>query len=378
MNSRRWFGFVVAVALSGAPGVWARDAWVYFGTFTNALSRGIYVAKLDGTTGALSAPELAAAVPNPNFLAVSPNGHWLYAATRAESTNGAVSVFAVDQHTGRLTLREQESSGGVGPCHVSVDAAGRVVLVANYNSGSLKSFHVAADGRLRAGTVVQHHGHSVNERRQAGPHVHAAVTAPGGQFVLACDLGTDEVRVYRINAADGALTPNEPAFAAVPPGSGPRHIAFSPDGKTAYVINEMACTVTVFAWQAATGTLALRQTLSLLPPGVKHADAFTGAEIIVRPDGRFIYASVRGLNRIAVLRVAPADGRLSWETDVDSGGEVPRGMGLDPSGRWLIVANQKSATVTVFRVAATSGHLEPTQQVRSVGAPVDVKFVPAM
>jgi 6-phosphogluconolactonase len=359
------------------PPVSAGDYFVYFGTFTNELSKGIYVSRLDADTGKLAAPELAAAITSPNFLAVSPNGRFLYAATRGDASGGAVSVFALDDRSGKLALQDQKSSGGAEPCHVSVDATGRVMLVANYTGGSVKSFHISPDGSLTDGTFIQHHGHSVNANRQGGPHAHCVVPAPAGRFALACDLGLDKVMIYRLNPTNAALTANEPAFTTVPPGSGPRHLAFSPDGKTACVINEMACTVTVFAWDALNGKLDARETVPLLPPGVAVTDAFTAAEIAVRPDGRFVYATVRGHDSISVLAVDGKNGGLSLVENVPCGGKGPRGMGIDPTGRWLVVANQKSQTVTVFGIIAATGRLRPTGQVLSVGAPVDVKFVPA-
>jgi len=376
MNAIVKFLFLIAAALQVVPVASAKDYFVYFGTFTSESSKGIYVSQLDTNTGKLSTPELAAAVPSPNFLAVSPNGRFLYAATRADASGGVVSVFALNSRSGKLALLDQKSSGGAGPCHVSVDATGQAVLVANYDGGSVKSFHVNPDGSLSGGTFIQHHGHSVNATRQGGPHAHCVVPAPAGRFALACDLGMDKVMIYRLKPTSAALTANEPAFATVPPGSGPRHLAFSPDGKSAYVINEMACTVTAFAWDESNGRLDARETVPLLPPGVGITDAFTAAEIAVRPDGRFVYATVRGHDSVSVLAVDGKSGNLSLVENVPCGGKVPRGMGIDPTGHWLVVANQKSETVTVFNINAATGRLTPTGQVLSVGAPVDVKFVP--
>jgi 6-phosphogluconolactonase len=377
MNAIVKFLSLIAAALQVVPVAAAKDYFVYFGTFTSESSKGIYVSRLDTNTGKLFTPELAAAVPSPNFLAVSPNGRFLYTATGDDASGGAVSVFALNARSGKLALLDQKSSGGAGPCHVSVDATGQVVLVANYDGGSVKSFHVNPDGSLRDGTFIQHHGRSVNASRQGGPHAHCVMPAPAGRFALACDLGMDKVMIYRLNPSSAALTANEPAFATVPPGSGPRHLAFSPDGKFVYVINEMACTVTAFSWDESNGELDARETIPLLPPGVGITDAFTAAEIAVRPDGRFVYATIRGLDSISVLAVDEKSGRLTLVENVPCGGKVPRGMGIDPTGRWLVVANQKSQTVIVFSINAATGRLTPTGQVLSVGAPVDVKFVEA-
>jgi 6-phosphogluconolactonase len=314
---------------------------------------------------------------------VSPDGRFLYAAARG--TNGAkggnVDSFAIDNQTGKLKLLDQKSCGGDGPCFVGTDVSGRSLFVADYNSGTVKSFHVKPGGTLVDSSVIQHHGKSINPVRQPGPHAHSLIGAPGGQFALACDLGIDKIMVYRVDPANAWLMPNQPSYAVVAPGSGPRHIAFSPDGKTACVLSEMACTVTVFDWDGSAGTLTLRQTVPLLPPGL-YQDTFTAAEIAYRADGRFVYASIRGgkepgANTISVLAVDKKTGNLSLVQNVPCGGDFPRGMGVDPSGHWLIIGNQKSGTVTVFKIDRATGQLTSTGQVLDVGSAVDVKFAPA-
>lgn len=364
--------FVFAAVLV-SPGLWAKDCFVYFGTFTDASSRGIYVSRLDLDSGRLSAPQLAVAVESPNYLAVSPDGRFLFAATRGDNEPGSVASFAIDGKTGSLQQLEIKSSGGNGTCYVGDDAADNCLLAANYGGGSVKSFHLNPDGTFADGTIIQHHGSSINPARQAGPHPHCFVPAPKGQFGLACDLGLDKVMVYKVDPTDAALTPNNPPYASISAGSGPRHIAFSPDGKTACVISEMACTVTAFDWDEKRGTLAQRQVLSLLPAG-QYKDSFTAAEIAWRPDGKFIYATVRGPNSVSVLAVKRK--KLSLIQNLPCGGDFPRGMGIDPSGHWLIVGNQKSRTVTVFGIEKRTGMLTPTGQVLNAGISVDVKFAP--
>lgn len=364
---------IVAVSLL-SPALWSKDCLVYFGTFTDTSSRGIYVSRLDMDSGKLSTPELAAAIDSPNYLAVSPDGHFLFAATRAAHHPGSVASFAIDGKTGGLRRLDIESSGGDGPCYVSDDAADDCLLTANYGSGSVKSFHLNSDGTFTDGTVIQHYGSSVNPARQSSPHPHCFVPAPKGRFALACDLGLDKVMVYQVNPTNAALTPNDPPFAPIAPGSGPRHVAFSPDGKTACVISEMACTVTVFNWDAKRGRLTERQSLSILPPGRYTGLAYTAAEIEYRPDGRFVYATIRGPNSVSVLAVKRK--KLSLIQNLDCGGDFPRGMGIDPSGRWLIVGNQNSRTVTVFAINKRTGRLTPTGQVLHAGISVDVKFAP--
>jgi 6-phosphogluconolactonase len=255
---------------------------------------------------------------------------------------------------------------------VSDDVAENCLLVSNYGSGSVKSFHLNPDGTFVDGNVIQHYGSSVNQVRQAGPHPHCIVPSPDGRFALVCDLGLDKVMVYKVNSA-GVLTSNDPPFAPIAPGSGPRHVAFSPDGKTACVISEMACTVTVFDWDAKRGRLTQRQSLSLLPDG-QYKDSFTAAEIEWRPDGKFVYATIREHNSVSVLSVKGK--KLSLIQNLSCAGDFPRGMGIDPSGHWLMVGNQKSRTVTVFEINKRTGMLTPTGQVVNVGIPVDIKFAP--
>ncbi|MGA3268124.1 MAG: lactonase family protein [Verrucomicrobiota bacterium] len=381
MKTSKAIGVAMVVgALTGMPAALAKDCMVYFGTYTDTSSKGIYVSRLDLDSGKLSAPELAATITDPSYLGISPNGRFLYAVTEEASfqgtAGGAVSAFALDDRTGMLKLLDEKSSSGADPCYVGLDAAGRVLLVANYSAGSVKSFHVNPDGTLADGTLIAHHGSSVNRNRQSSAHAHSFVAAPGGRFALACDLGMDKVMIYKVNPADGTLTPNEPAFGTLAPGSGPRHLAFGPDGKSVYVLSEMACTATAFAWDGANGKLDARQTVLLLPPDMPVAASYTAAEIGVRPDGRFVYATVRGPDVVSVLAVDKKSGNLSLVETLPCGGKMPRGMGIDPSGHWLIVGNQRTGTVTSFGIDAATGRLTPTGQVLSVGSAVDVKFAP--
>jgi len=356
----------------------AENFLVFFGTYTNALSRGIYAARLDAATGKLSAPELAAETPSPCFLAVSPDQKFLYAANSIPKFNGenagAVGAFAVDKSSGHLTLLNQKSSGGTGPCELGVDATGKVLLVANYNGGSVKSFRLNRDGSIGAdATFVQHHGSGVNPNRQSAPHAHFISADPANRFALACDLGTDQVMIYTLDASTGELTASRPPSAAVPPGSGARHLAFSRDGKFVYVISEMACTLTTFAWDAEKGELDLIQTISALPPDVAVRPDFTAAEILA--PGKFIYATVRGHDSVSVFAADARSGRLTLVQNVSCGGKVPRGLGIDPTGRWLIVANQKTDNAVEFAIDAATGKLSPGGQELKIGSPVDVKFV---
>jgi 6-phosphogluconolactonase len=352
---------------------------VYIGTYTGAKSKGIYVSPFDPATGKLGPAELAVRTASPSFLAVHPNGRFLYAVGETSNLGGkkvgAVRAFSLDEKTGSLALLNQQSSGGAGPCHLAVDKEGKCLLVANYGSGSIAALPIQADGKLaEASTIIQHEGSSVNPQRQAGPHAHFITPDSANRFVFACDLGLDKVLIYRLDPARGALVPNDPPFASVQPGSGPRHLVFSPDRRFAYVINEIGATMTAFVYDAKRGSLKESQSLSTLPPG------FTGvkscAEVQIHPSGRFLYGSNRGHDSIAVYAINPKTGKLSWVDCPSTQGKAPRHFAIDPTGQWLLAENQDSDNIIVFRLDTTTGRLSPTGQVVEVGSPVCAVFVP--
>lgn len=358
----------------------APDYWVYFGTYTGAKSKGIYVSRMDAA-GKLTEPKLAATTASPTFLATDPQRHFLYAANEIGNYQGqhagSVTAYAIDAATGNLTELNQQSSGGDGPCHVSVDATGKTVMVANYNGGSVESLPVHADGSLGApASFIQHTGSSVNPGRQAGPHGHCIIADPSNRFALTCDLGLDKVLIYQLDAATAKLTPSDPPFATVKPGAGPRHLAFSPNGKFVYVIDELDCTLTVFTYDASHGTLAQIQSLSTLPAGEAMRPNYSCAEVVVHPSGKFLYGSNRGHNTIALFRIDADTGKLTLVEHTSTAGEKPRNFNLDPSGRFLIAANQDSGNVVAFTVNPDTGHLTPTGQQLQIGSPVAVLFVP--
>jgi len=356
---------------------------VYFGTYTSSgKSKGIYTCRLDTSTGILSTPELAAETANPSFLAIHPDRRHLYAVGESvvfgAGKTGAVSAFAIDQVTGKLTLLNRQSTGGLGPCHVNVDLTGKCVLVANYNSGSCAALPVRNNGALgEIGSFIQHVGSSINSGRQAGPHAHSINLSPDNRFAFVADLGLDKVMIYKLDPARAALMPNDPPFAKVPPGSGPRHMAFHPDGRFAYVINEMLCTVTVFSYKAGQGALKEIQTVSTLPKGQSVQPAYSTAEVLVHPRGKFLYGSNRGHDTIAVFAINQANGTLSLIQNESTQGKMPRSFGIDPTGAWLLAANQDNNNVVVFSVNPETGKLKPTGQIVEVGAPVCVKFMRA-
>ncbi len=356
------------------------DALVYFGTYTTPKSKGIYVSRLNVTSGALSAPTLAAEATSPSFLAVHPSQRFLYAVNEVNTFEGkpagVVSGFAIDSASGALTAINQQSSGGAGPAHLVVDREGRNVLVANYGGGSVAVLPIDRDGRLQpASAFVQHTGSSVNAERQKAPHAHGIAIEPQNRFAYVADLGLDKVVIYRFDAATGSLAPSEPAFATVQPGSGPRHVALDPAGRFAYVINEMTCTITAFRRDAKTGALIEVQTISTLPDGQQVDKGFSTAEIAVHPSGRFLYGSNRGHNTIAAVAIDTASGKLIPIEHEPTQGSTPRGFGIDPTGAWLIVGNQRSDSVVVLKIDPKSGRLDPVGQPIELGSPVSVEFV---
>ncbi len=381
----RWLAAAVGLLLASEAG-WAAepstdgsekmpDAWrVYAGTYTGGESEGIYLLRLDAESGTLTDRRLVAETPDPSFLAIHPSRRFLYATNERGADEAAVTAFAIDGETGALTEINQRPAHGGAPCHIVVDPAGEHAAIANYSGGNLAVYPLGEDGRLLpASDGVQHEGSSVTSR-QEGPHAHCVRFAPDGRYLLAADLGLDQVLVYRFDRKAGELQPNDPPFAAVEPGSGPRHVAFHPSGRFLYAINELSSTVTAFAYDGTTGELTRRQTVSTLPEG------FSGenypAEIQVHPSGRFVYGSNRGHDSIAIFRVDPDDGTLQPAGHVSTRGSAPRYFGLDPTGRYLLAANQESNNVAVFRVDLESGDLTPVGEPVEVPSPVCLQMVP--
>ena len=383
MKTFPWFRSLLITALFAAISLAAisvrADYFVYFGTYTGAKSKGIYVSRMSDD-GKLSAPELVAETASPSYLAVHPNNKFLYAVGEVANFGGkkagAVSAFAIDSKTGKLTALNQQSSGGDGPCHLALDEKGRCVLVANYGGGSVQALPVKKDGSLgEPGSFIQHEGSSLNKSRQSSPHGHAILVDPSQKFAVACDLGLDKVLIYKLDPATAKLTPNDPAFGTLAPGSGPRHIAFHPNEKFAYVINEMNCTMTAFSWDSKRGALKEIHTISTLPGELQRG--YSTAEVYVHPSGKFVYGSNRGQDTIAVFACDEKSGRLTPVEHQSTQGKTPRHFGIDPKGKFLLAENQGSDTVVVFRIDAKTGKLTPTGEKIGVGAPVCAVFVPA-
>ena len=288
---------------------------VYFGTYTGKKSKGIYVSRLDSATGRLTATELAVESDSPSFLAVHPKGRFLYAVNEVSESGGkptgAVSAYAIDAATGKLSLVNRQSSVGPGPCHLVVDSVGKNVLVANYGGGSVAVLPVHADGSLEpASSFIQHTGSSVDKSRQEAPHAHGIFLDAANQLAYVPDLGLDKVLIYRFEAALGTLTANDPAFGSVAPGSGPRHFALHPKGRFAYVINEIVCTVTAFSCDPKSGRLKEEQTLSTLPAGESVKPGYSTAELFMHPTGKYLYGSNRGHDTIVCYAIDGKTGRL--------------------------------------------------------------------
>jgi len=343
---------------------------IYLGTYTRSTSKGIYAVRLDGHTGELSQPILVAETANPSFLALSPDRSHLYAVS--ESSSMAVP-FATDLATGALKPLQAQDAGGKAPCHLVVDRTERALVLAHYHSGIVAALPIAADGTLgQPGSVIRHEGRSVNPQRQEGPHVHSVTLAPDNRFVIVCDLGLDRVFTYALEAAAAKLTPGPAPFVATAAGAGPRHAAFSPDGRHVFVINEMGNTLVSYRYDTATGALTAIDTQPTLP-GDFTGDSTT-AEVRVHPNGRFVYGSNRGHDSIAVFAFDPATGRLTPRGHTPTGGRNPRNFALSPNGAWLVAANQNSDTLTVFKVDPATGALTPTGGKASVPMPVCVLF----
>lgn len=346
----------------------ARAETFYLGTYTKpGGSEGIYRYEIDAESGAVKPLGLAARSDSPSYLALHPSKKFLYACNEAKG--GGASAFAIEAD-GSLRLLNRESSLGDGATHLSLDRTAQNVLVANYNTGSVSVLPILPDGKLGKATgFMQHKGNGPDKRRQDGPHAHSVYVDESNRRALVADLGLDKVFLYQFDPAKGALSPGEPPYASVPPGSGPRHLAFGAAGLV-YVVNEMASTVSVLAPEGA--GLKEVQNISTLPKDWKGSN--TTAEIFLHPNGRTLYVSNRGHDSIALFSVGEK-GALEAKGHVSTGGKSPRFFGLNPSGRLLLAANQESGNVVVFKVDAATGGLSPTGSEFRQAQPVCVVFV---
>ena len=363
-----------AVAIVGIAAARAERV-VYIGTYTGPESHGIYAFRFDDASGALTPVGLVAETPNPSFLEKSADGRFVYAVNEVGmfegEPSGSVSAFSVDAGTSKLTLLNVVSSRGAAPCHLMLDRTGKFLAVANYSGGTFSILPVGADGRLGPAASVLTNTGSGPHQQQQGPHAHMVQFDLSNRFLLGADLGMDRVHVYRFDAATGKVTPNDPSSAAVPAGAGPRHLVLHPNGRFAFVINELASTIATFGWNGTTGAMTPAGTISTLPP--KFSGASTTAEIAVHPSGRFLYGSNRGHDSIAVFEIA-ASGALRLVEVESTRGRTPRNFVVDPTGRWLIAANQATNTLAVFRIDDATGALTPAGPLASVPSPVSIRF----
>jgi len=377
--TRRELISLLALLVVIAVGVHARAPTkylVYVGTYTDHGSKGIYVCKFDAATGRLGAPVLAAESLEPSFLAVTTDHRFLYASNEVETFNGqatgALSAFTVNARTGKLTLLNEVSSRGAGPAHIAVDRSGHYALVANYDGGSVAALRLMPNGKIGESTAfVQHKGSSVNHERQEAPHAHEVVMSPDNRFAIVVDLGIDEVLAYPFDAANGTL--GAARIVKSEAGVGPRHVAFGADEKFVYVVNELSSTITAYSYDAQNGAMTSVQSISALPDGFKGTS--TAAEIAVDPSGKFLYASNRGDDSIAVFAIDSAKGTLAPVQHISTQGKTPRNFAIEPTGMWLIAANQDSNSVVTFRIDKETGRLTASGQAVEVNSPSVVAFV---
>ncbi|MFT4069097.1 lactonase family protein [Paraburkholderia sp.] len=361
--------FGQAYAVSG----YDQSQLVYVGT----QQAQIQALRFDPSMGKLTTIGPVAKGLNATWVESDPRRPILYAVDDDKVREGSVTAYAVDRATGALTALKRADANGRGTTNLSLDARSMTLLAASYDSGTVSSVSLEPDGSLGArASTMQDTGSGPNQHRQASAHAHNAVVDPSGHHVLVPDLGADRVFVYGFDGATHALLPDNgdpPRAFAVPPGSGPRHLVFGPDGRFAYVITELSAEIFVLRWDAARGRLTPVQTVSLSSPAFKGVRS--GAEIVMSVDGRYVYAEDRGENTLVVYRVDPESGELSELQRMTSGGEKPWGMELDPSGKWLFVANQHSGNVAVFSVDPATGKLAGPSATADVPTAVSVAFV---
>jgi 6-phosphogluconolactonase len=356
----------------------AQDNLVFFGTHSVGSQKGISVAHFNSKTGILTKPKLVAESPAPAYFILHPNGKFLYTCNSNDfskkCTGETITAYSINKKTGKLTLINKQSSGGADPSYIFMDAECKHVLVADYAGGSIAVIAINSDGSLGKITAnIQHTGKSIDPKRQTKPYAHSIQLDPTNSFALAADLGVDKLFVYKYNKNTGTLTPNDPPFAQITAGAGPRHFAFHPNRRFVYLLTEMGNTVITYAWDGAKGILSELQTSSTLP-----AD-FNGnsncAEILVHPNGKFLYASNRGDDSIAVFAIDSSTGKISLVEHIPTQGNSPRNFEFDPTGKWLIVTNHKSNNAVVFSVNEETGHLTPNGQKQDIDSPFCVRFL---
>ena len=368
--SRRRFLQLSGVGLVGALNLSVNELTLYVGTYTSGQSEGIYIYKMDQLTGALKRTGSIRS-ENPSFLTIDPARRFLYAVN--ETPTGAVSAFRIDPATRQLTSINQQPSEGADPCFVMVDQRGKSLLLANYTGGNVAVLPIKTDGSLGAAIDVKQHEGSGPREQQKSAHAHSIKLDRANRFAVSADLGSDKVMIYRFDPLTRKLAPAQQPSATLHPGAGPRHLAFHPNGKYLYVINELDSSLTSFKYDALQGTLTPFESVSTLPRD------FSGksycADVHVSKSGRFLYGSNRGHNSIVVFAIDPQTARLNLVEHVSTEGKWPRNFTIDPSGRFLLVANQHTDNVVVFRIDAQTGRLTPTGTVEQIPVPVCLQFL---
>jgi 6-phosphogluconolactonase len=369
----------LGVVLALTPSSQAQDpfCWVYFGTSATDANRGIYVSKLDEQTGELSPAQRVADKSDSVFMAFSPDHRRIYSLAEVPGPGTtlleAIETNAVDPATGRLASLGERVSDGPEGCHITVDPSGRCVIVSNYKGHYIEVFPISADTTVGARTcLIRHLGSGPNHDRQQEAHPHSTNVDPTGRFAIVADLGLDRLFVYRLDAGNGVLSPNDPPFATIAPGAGPRHFAFHPDGRHAFVINEMGGSITAMNWDSEKGVLTPYQTISILPSGFNGVN--TSAEVVVGSGGKVVYGSNRGDDSIVVLAFDPASGVLTFVQRVTDGIKTPRNYAIDPSGKWLVCGNLTANSAGVYRIEAGTGRLALAGTIQ-VPQPLCVRFV---
>ncbi len=353
--------------------------YVYVGTYTSGGCEGIYVYKMDMSDGSIMFVQTVGNLKNPSFLAIDSTDRFLYTFGMISNADGkqepVVSAYSIDVKTGMLSFLNRQPIPGRGTCHINVDKTGKYVLTANYSDGNVSMFPVLADGGLdKMSDFVQHTGSGPNEKRQKAAHAHSINISPDNKYAYAADLGIDKVMIYKLDLENGKLVPNEPPFAKVAPGAGPRHFDFHPNGQFAYVINELNSTVTAFTYNQSDGSLTEIQTVLTLPEGFSEINST--ADIHVSPCGKYLYGSNRGHDSIAIFSVDTNTGMLSPVGHEPTQGSTPRNFAVDPTGRYLLAENQRSGTIVIFRIDKATGKLIPTGNVVEVPSPVCIKMIP--
>jgi 6-phosphogluconolactonase len=337
----------------------------------------IFRLTMDPQTGALSPAEQVADPQRANFLAVHPSQKFLYSTNEMTDAGGkhvgAVSAFAIESD-GKLKHLNDAPTGGLGPCYVGVDATGKNVLVANYGNGVISCVPIESDGKVaQPSTVIPLEGSGPNEKRQDGPHSHSFWLSPDNRFALAVDLGIDKVLIYKFDPNKGSLEPNNPAFVKLAPGSGPRHLAWHPNGKWIYVITELANTIVFYQWDAKSGSMHEVQTVPTLPADFKGTSYC--AEIVVHPSGKFLYGTNRGHNSLAAFKIDEKSGALSSLGTTPCEGDFPRNMIRDPAGKFLLVSNERSGNLVVFKIDEATAGLTKLSDTKIGGTLENIKFV---